>query len=29
MEFKFLSGVKVVHLIDGTGLFEISNGVLG
>jgi hypothetical protein len=29
MEFKFLLGVKIVHLIDRTDLFKISNLDLG
>jgi hypothetical protein len=29
MKFKFLIGVKVIHLIDRTDLFKTSNLVLG
>jgi hypothetical protein len=29
MEFNFLLDVKIIHLIDRTDLFKISNLVLG
>jgi hypothetical protein len=29
MELEFLLGVKIIHLLDRTGLFKISNLVLG
>jgi hypothetical protein len=29
MEFDLLLGVKIIHLIDRTDLFKISNLVLG
>jgi hypothetical protein len=29
MEYTFLLGVKIIHLVDGADLFNISNLVLG